>query len=216
MHETEDTPMNEAERNPEPGGVQFDINAILAAAVAVIRQPRAYFAGMPRSGGFVEPLIFAVTLSLAAGLISGILSFVGSPVGFLAFGFAAIIFVPIGAVIGLFVGGGILFGIWKLLGSEQDYETSVRVVAALTAIYPIVAVLYLVPYVGTIVQIVWSTFLLIEASVAVHGLARKKAQLVFGVIAVLMVLVNVSAEHTARSLSDQAEELSKVLEQYRN
>jgi hypothetical protein len=216
--------MNEPENNsnietpPEAdvsnGGFQFDINDILAKALAVIKTPGDYFRNMPVSGGFQEPLIFAITLSLAAGIISGILSFFGSPVGFLAYGLAAIIFVPIGATIGMFIGGGVLFLIWKVMGSERDYEASVRCASAMTAITPITAVLYLVPYLGTVIGLAWSAYLVIEASVAVHGLDRKKAQIVFGIIAAIGILLNVSAEHTVRSLSDQAEELQKVLEQY--
>ncbi|MDT8320538.1 MAG: YIP1 family protein [Xanthomonadales bacterium] len=218
MSETENTQGTETTTEPEapPGGFQFDINAILAQALAVIKTPKDYFRNMPVSGGFVEPLIFAITLALAAGIISAVLSFVGSPVGFLAYGLAAIVFVPIGATFGLFVGGGILFVIWKLMGSERDYEASVRCAATMTAIYPIMAVLYLVPYLGTIVGLAWGAYLAIEASVAVHGRERKKAQIVFGVLAALGILMNVSAERTARNLADQAEELSKVLEQSGN
>jgi len=218
MNEPENTTGAEPvpEREAAPVGFKFDINDIVAKAVAVIKTPGEYFRSMPVSGGYLEPLIFAITLSLAAGIISGILSFFGAPVGFLAYGLAAVIFVPIGATIGLFIGGGILFLIWKLMGSERDYEASVRCVAAMTAVYPITAVLYLVPYLGTVVGLAWGAYLAIEASVAVHGRDRKQAQIVFGILAAIGILMNVSAEHTARNLSDQAEELSKVLEQLGN
>jgi len=154
-------------------------------------------------------------MSLASGIISGILSFVGSPVGMLAFGLVAIIYIPIAATIGSFIGAGILYLIWKLMGSERDYEASFRCLAALSAIYPITAVLYLVPYLGTVVSIAWGAFLLIEASVAVHGRQRRTAQLVFGILAVLLIIMNVNAERTARNLADEVDQLNKVLEQYK-
>jgi len=218
MNEPENNPSNETGQKEQNSQASFGIdpNAILGKALAVIRTPGAYFREMPVSGGFMEPLIFAIAMSLVAGFVSAILSFVGSPVGFLAYGLAAIIVIPIGTTIGLFIVGGILFGIWKLMGSGKDYEASVRCVASLSAIYPITAVLYLVPYLGTIVGLAWGAYLLIEASVAVHGRDRKQAQIVFGVITALLILMNVGAEHTARNLADQAEELGKVLEQYNN
>jgi uncharacterized membrane protein YdjX (TVP38/TMEM64 family) len=39
-------------------------------------------------------------------------------------GFGAIIFMPIAVAIGSFIGAAILFVIWKLMGSQEDYETA--------------------------------------------------------------------------------------------
>ena len=100
------------------------------------------------------------------------------------------------------------------MGSEQDYEASFRCLAATMAIYPVTTLLSILPYIGTIATVAWGTYLLIEASVAVHGRERKTSQLVFGVIGVVLLIMNVSSEHTVRKLGDQAEELSRALEQY--
>lgn len=208
--------MTEPERKePSPqSAVNFDINEIIATAKSVITAPAAHFRSMPTSGGLINPLIFIIVMSLATGIISGILSFVGSPVGMLAFGLAAIIFIPIAATIGAFIGAGILYLIWKLMGSERDYEASFRCLAAVSAIYPVTVVLYLVPYLGTVVSVGWGAFLLIEASVAVHGRQRRTAQLVFGILAAILIITNVGAERTARNLSAEAERLNEILEQY--
>ncbi len=210
--------MNEPVQNDSntDSGVKFDVNDIIATARKIITAPAAYFQSMPTSGGLINPLIFIIAMSLVAGILSGILSFIASPVGLLAFGLAAIIFIPIFATIGAFIGGGVLYVIWKLMGSDQDYETSFRCLAAVSAIYPVTAVLYLVPYLGTIVSLAWGAFLLIEASVAVHGRQRRSAQLVFGIIAALMIISNVSTEHTARNMADEAERLNEMLEQYKD
>ena len=199
--------------NPSPEStVKFDINDIVATAKTVITAPAEYFQSMPKTGGLVNPMIFIVTMSLATGIISGILSFVGSPVGLLAYGLAAIIFIPIVAIIGAFIGAGILYLIWKLMGYEQDYETSFRCLAAVSAIYPITAALYLVPYLSTVVSLAWGAFLLIEASVAVHGRNRRSAQIVFGILAAILIFMNVSAEHTARNFMGEAERLNEMME----
>jgi hypothetical protein len=203
--------------DPNPNSsAKFDIDDIIVTAKTVITAPKAYFQSMPTRGGLINPLIFIIVMSLISGIISGILSFVASPVGLLAFGLAAIIFIPIFATIGAFIGGGILYLIWKVMGSEQDYETSFRCLAAVSAIYPVTAVLNLVPYLGTIVSVAWGAFLLIEASVAVHGRQRRSAQLVFGIIAAILIFMNVSAEHTARNLAKEADRLNEMLEQYKD
>lgn len=193
----------------------FDINDIIATAKSVITAPAAYFQSMPTSGGLIRPLVFVIAMSLAAGIVSGILSFVGSPVGMLAYGLAAIIVIPISATIGAFIGAGILYLVWKLMGSERNYEASFRCLAAITAISPITAVLQLVPYLGTVVGLAWGAYLLIEASVAVHGRQRRSAQLVFGILTAILIIMNVGAERTARQFAGEAERLNEVLEQYK-
>ncbi len=192
---------------------KFDVNLVIDNAKSVITSPSRYFQKMPKSGGLVEPMIFIIVMAVITGVLSAVLSFFGSPVGMLALGLAAIIYIPIGALIGAFIGAGVLFVIWKLMGSEENYEVAFRCMAATMAIYPITAVLSILPYIGSIVGVAWVTFLLIEASVAVHGRDRKTSQLVFGIIGAVLVFMNVSSEHTARQLGDQAEELSHILEQ---
>lgn len=194
--------------------VKFDINSILNNARSVITSPAAYFQNMPKTGGLVEPLIFVVAIAVVTGVLATALSFFGSAAGMLAFGLASIIFFPIGAVIGAFIGAGILFVIWKLMGSEQNYEVSFRCLASIMAIYPITTVLSVLPYIGGIASVVWGTYLLIEASVAVHGRDRKTSQLVFGIIGAVLLFMNISSEHKVRQLGDQMEELNRTLEQY--
>src|SRR5690606_15176985 len=117
----------------------FDINKVIADAKLVITAPATYFQGMPKTGGLTNPLIFILVMAVTMGVITAILSFFGSAVGMLAAGIGAVIFVPIAALIGAFIGSAILFVIWKLMGSEQNYEVAFRCFAAATAIYPVIA-----------------------------------------------------------------------------
>ena len=208
--------MSEFDQDTQAQGqsVKFDINSVINDAKSVITAPSTYFQNMKKTGGLVEPLIFIAVMAVVTGVLAAVLSFFFSAVGLRAFGLGAIIFIPIGALIGAFIGAGILFVIWKLMGSEQDYEASFRCLAATMAIYPVTTLLSILPYIGTIATVAWGTYLLIEASVAVHGRERKASQLVFGVIGVVLHIMNVSSEYTIRQMGDQAEELSRVLEQY--
>jgi hypothetical protein len=196
---------------------QFDINKVIADARLVLTNPSAYYQNMPKTGGFAEPLIFIVVMAVAMGVISAILSlFSSAGAGFLALGFGAIIILPISVVIGAFIGAAILFVIWKLMGSVESYETAFRCLAAATAIYPIMALLAIIPYLGTIIGIAWASYLLIEASVAVHGRERKTATIVFAIIGGLMIMSNVSSEYAARNLAVQAEKMGAMFEDYQN
>ena len=98
---------------------RFDIGQVVEQAKSVITNPVGYFQTMPKSGGYANPVIFVAVMGAIMGLVSAVVSLFGSPVGMLAAGVGAIIIMPIFAVIGAFIGGAILFVIWKLMGSED-------------------------------------------------------------------------------------------------
>ncbi|MFA5632898.1 MAG: YIP1 family protein [Porticoccaceae bacterium] len=193
---------------------KFDIHSVINNAKAIITTPATYFQTMPKSGGFANPVIFVAVMAAAAGVIAAVLSLFGSSAGMIGAGLSAIILMPIFALIGTFIGAGILFVIWKLMGSPENYETAFRCLASMTAIYPVVALLSIIPYIGTIVGVVWATYLVIEASVAVHGRDRKTSQIVFGIIGVLLLISNVSSEYAARKAVDHLEDMGSMMEEY--
>ena len=141
---------------------KFDINRVINDAKKIITNPAEYYSTMAKSGGFADPIIFVVVMAAVMGLITAVLSFFGSPIGLMAAGLGAIILVPIAAVISSFIGAAILFVIWKLMGSEQTFETAYRCLAAAAAIYPVIAVLSIIPYIGSIIGVIWGAYLLID------------------------------------------------------
>ena len=193
---------------------KFDINVVIDNARRVLTNPAGYYRDMAKSGGFANPVIFVAVMAAVMGLITAILSLFSSPVGLFAAGFAAVIIMPIAAVIGSFIGAAILFVIWKLMGSEENYETAYRCLSAATAIYPVMAVISIIPYLGTIVGVIWGTYLIIVASEIVHGRDRKTATIVFGILAVLMLIANIGSEHASRQLSEKADDMEKMFEDY--
>jgi len=182
--------------------IQQHINGILPAAKEVITSPGEFYARMPRTGGFLQPLIFMVVLGVVSGLILSVLSLIGlAPGEGLITGLAALIFVPIIVGIFGFVGAAILFVIWKIMGSQESYETAYRCMAYTAAIMPITTVLNLIPYLGVVIGLVWVTYLLVTASIKVHDIKPQTAWIGFGVICAVFVFVSVSAEMAARKLS---------------
>jgi hypothetical protein len=169
---------------------------ILNTAVEVITRPVDFYRKMPKSGGFADPLVFIVAMGLAAGVVQAILSiFMRMPGGI---GLLAVIITPIMAGLFGFVGAAILFGIWKFMGSTQNYETAYRCAAYAAAISPITTLVHPIPYVGGLIGLFWGFYLAATASVEVHGIEPKKARTVFGALAIVFALLSIGAEYSAR------------------
>lgn len=184
----------------------LDAGEIYRTAVQVLTKPDEFFRRMPKTGGFVEPMIFLVVMGVAGGLIQAVAGIAGlRPAGGMAMGVASIIILPILIAVFGFVGAGILFVVWKLLGSQESYETAYRCGAYTGALTPIVTVLHFVPYIGAAVGIALSVYLLVVASEAVHGIPAQKAWVAFGIIGLLLILMNLSAEHAARKIAREGE-----------
>jgi hypothetical protein len=184
-------------------------------AVRVVTAPAEFFKSMPKTGGFVEPLIFAAIMAIIAGIIQVLINILGlsyAHVGF-AESLGRIIVVPIVVVIFSFIGAAIIFVIWKLMGSQKNYETSYRCWAYLMALAPIVAIISIIPYVGGIINIAIYVYFIVIASTQVHNISSQKAWLVFGIIGAVLVLIGISLEYKARSMAPTAEQYRKTAEE---
>jgi len=201
----------------ESTGAGIDFAAIPKTAVAVITSPAEFFRGMPKTGGFVEPLVFMVAMGIVGGIINAVISLLGlSVVAGMAAGVASIVVMPIAVAIGGFIGAAILFVIWKLMGSNESYETAYRCCAYMAAISPITAVLNAIPYAGVVISILISTYFIVIASVEVHNIPSNKAWIVFGIIGAIFILMGISSQLAARRLTSEAakmQEASKALQE---
>jgi len=196
------------------GGSNIDFATIPPTAVKVLTSPSEFFKEMPKTGGFVEPLVFMIAMGVVAGLLQSILSVLRLQVGAgMAMGLGSVIILPIMIGIFGFVGAAILFLIWKLTGSQESYETAYRCGAYIGVLTPISVLLHLIPYVGAVVSVLLMTSFLVTASVAVHNIPSRKAWLVFGIIGGLLVFFSVSAELAARRIGREAAEYQKKAEE---
>jgi hypothetical protein len=192
----------------------IDLASIQKTAMSVLTSPAAFFREMPKTGGFVDPLIFMVIMGIISGLIQTIFSIISLNIaGGMAMGVWSIIWVPIFIVIGGFIGAAILFLIWKLLGSKEDYETAYRCGAYLSVLMPIITVLGIIPYLGSAIGIALYVYFLVIASVEVHKIPSQKAWLVFGIIGAILIILNISGQITARKYSREAGKLREKMEQ---
>jgi len=166
---------------------------IPAIAIKVITNPVGFYQNMPRSGGLVDPLIFMVVLAVLSGVLSAVLSLFGfGMAGIMAGGLIAVILVPVFVLIFGFVGAAIAFVIWKIMGSQENFETALRCIAYTAAVAPINAVLSIIPYIGSLASALWPMALLALATIHVHGRSQQASWAVFGTIGVILALISVS------------------------
>jgi len=192
----------------------INLSSIQKTAVSVLTSPSAFFREMPKTGGFVEPLIFMVIMGIISGLIQTVFSLVGLHIaGGMAMSVWSIILVPIYIAIGGFIGAAILFVIWKLLGSKESYETAYRCGAYISVLMPIITVLGLIPYLGLAIGIALYVYFLVIASVEVHKIPSQKAWLVFGIIGAILIIMNISAQMSAKKFSREAVKFREKMEE---
>ena len=209
-----------------------DINfaAMLQIAVRILTAPAESFREMPKKGGFLEPLVFALVMGLTASIILAIWSLLGFGYGGgaspgVAAIFLSIIYMPAIFAICSFIGAAIVFLIWKLMGSKQKYEVFYRCMAYLMALAPIIAIIEVIPYAGTILSFAIVTFYIVIASAEVNGIPVRKALQVFGIIGVVWIIgvgltmLSLYSEHSARNPTPEqvrkaAEETAKEYQRH--
>jgi len=177
------------------------VNATLGNWATALINPPKFFADMERTGGYLEPLVFAVSAGLAAGIVRMVLGLVGW--GFYMTAGAAlvaIVLTPIFVGIGSFIGSGIFYLIWQAMGSKAPFETAYRCAAYVTAIAPFAVLIRLIPYAGGVIALAWGCWLLVVASEKVHGIARNKALVVFGAVFAVLAVLGLVSEYHARHL----------------
>ncbi len=193
------------------------ISNILEKARTVLTAPRDFYRHMPKSGGFLEPILFMIVMAAVGAIILITFGFLGlGALSAFGIGIGSLIFMPIMAVIGSFIGAGGMFVIWKLMGTQESFEVAYRCVAYASAIYPVVALIGLVPYIGSIVGVAWGMYLLFLATKEVHQLNEKRASMVFGILGVLLILSNISSEMASRRLTTEFEKMEPAMENIQN
>ncbi len=184
-------------------------NKIIQTALKILKTPVAFYQTMPKSGGYLEPMLFVIVMAIFVGLIMTLFSILGLGMhGGMMAGIGTILFTVIASIISSFIGAAIIFVIWKLLGSNESYEVSYRCIAYASVVYPLVAILSPIPYLGSILSTLLGTILMIIASIEVHGIKPKTAYIVFCVLGIIAALTNISNEMVVRNMAEQTDEFT--------
>ncbi|MCE5194225.1 MAG: YIP1 family protein [Nitrospiraceae bacterium] len=194
------------------------IENLLSTAVKVITNPWGFYREMPKTGGFQDPIIFfivMVVIAMVIGFIGALLHIGGAPIGVMAGTAGALIGIIIGPIVGLvfsFVAAAILFVIWKIMGSQENYEVAYRCAAYSSGIVPITTILGFIPYIGSLLALIWGFYLLIVASIETHKIKSNVAWLVWGIIAAIFIIVSLSAQIAARKFASDWPTKAKEME----
>jgi len=96
----------------------------------VLTDPEGFYSEMPKEGGYQKPLKFAAINFAIAGLLLGII--IGQ--SFIERIAIVPIFMVIGGIVGLFIGGLILLIFFKIFGGSGSYEGTVRILSYSSAV----------------------------------------------------------------------------------
>ncbi len=191
----------------------IDFAALPATAIKVITSPAVFFREMPKTGGFLEPLVFMVVMGAVAGLVQAILAIIGLNVGAgTGMAIASIVIFPVIIAIFGFISAAIAFVIWKLMGSKESYETAYRCVAYITALWPITTLFGAIPYIGIVLAIVLTVYFYAIAGIEAHKIASQTAWLVSGIIGIILIAMVVGGGIASRALRGQMEKATKEMQ----
>lgn len=175
-------------------GGAFTFQDLFRWAAVLFQSPRDFFRGMERKGGFAVPCLYVLWWSFIS-------SFVGFLVALLRGGrlvqAAGVILGP-PVVVGLgFLMAGLLFVVWHLMGSKEDYETAFRCWAFMAPLGAVGSALGIIPFLPLLV-FAYTFYLVVLATQEVHGIPSRRAWLVWGSLAgacfaILLVLLAVGA-----------------------
>jgi len=159
---------------------------------------------MAKKGGYGTPILYLAFWTFAASFVGLLVSFVRPSAGggTAVVRLSGLIASPFIGVLAGFFFAAILFVIWHLMGSREDFQTAFRVWSFISPLWAAGAVLGLVPYLSVLVLFA-SIYVIIVASEEVHGLPRDRSLIVWGIICgffLLMGLLGITLVQFARNL----------------
>lgn len=184
----------------------FSLSHFWRGAIDLFRAPKTLLRSMSKDGGYGKPIVYALLWQYVASLLALIVSFIRplpTPWGTVGKILALLFMPPLTVLVGL-VFAGVFFVIWHLMGSSHNYQTAFRIWALFAPLAVASAVLRLIPYVSLVVTVFYF-YLLVAASVEVHGIRPTKAwtvwSLLLAVFALLVVVAGVLGAARGRLLS---------------
>jgi hypothetical protein len=164
----------------------------------VVLQPVGFFAGLPRRGSLLNPLVFALICTEIAAILGGLLSLAGAGGAFVTeYGFevpenegvgefiGSVVFAPIGSAIGVFVVAGIAHLLVRLVvGATNAGCGATFRVAAYTSVTSLVS---WIPFIGGLLAL-YGIYLAMVGIREMHNTTTGKALLVV-LLPVIVIVV---------------------------
>jgi hypothetical protein len=164
----------------------------------VVLQPVRFFAGLPRRGSLLNPLVFALICTEIAAILGGILSLAGAGGAFVTgYGFevpenqgvgefiGSVVLAPIGGVIGVFVVAGVAHLLVRLVigATNAGFGATFRV-AAYTSVTSLVS---WIPFIGDLLAL-YGIYLAVVGIREMHSTTTGKALIVV-LLPVIVIVV---------------------------
>ena len=198
-------------RSGSGGEFEFSnpVGSFVDVARRVVLQPARFFAGVPRSGAFLNPLVFALVCVVISAILSAVLVLTGvqqnpgfnpNPQNAIPSVFApgsallGIVFAPIGGAIGLFIAAAIQQLLVRLIVGQNNsgFGATFRV----AAYSQVTGLINWIPIVGPLLAL-YGLYLSIVGIRETHATTTGKAALVvlipFAVVLVVALIVVVAA-----------------------
>jgi len=178
--------------------------ALVQAFLAVLTRPAAFFESVKGQVGFRDPLVFAVAMGLAGGVIHAVLALAHLLPAGVGVGLAMIVLMPIFAVIGCFVGGAIVHVVAMIAGGKGSFEQSVRIAGYCSAVLPVGALLSFIPGVQYLPSF-YGLYIAALGIIALHLADRRRTFIVTGVLAAILAIfavMGMMAASAARRAGD--------------
>jgi hypothetical protein len=173
------------------------VNSFVEVVRRMVLQPAAFFAGLPRQGSFLGPLVFALICVEVSAVLIGLLTFIDVPggitsmlgaagnQGFLAF-LGGLVITPIAATVGIFLTALVThLLVLVVVGSgHSGFGATFRIVSYSS----VTSLLGWIPFIGWI----FSLYRLYLATVGIremHGTTTGRALLVVLLPAILVLLL---------------------------
>jgi hypothetical protein len=173
------------------------VNSFVEVVRRMVLQPAAFFAGLPRQGNFLGPLVFALICVEVSAVLIGLLTFIDVPggitsmlgaagnQGFLAF-LGGLVITPIAATVGIFLTALVthLLVILVVGSGHSGFGATFRIVSYSS----VTSLLGWIPFIGWI----FSLYRLYLATVGIremHGTTTGRALLVVLLPAILVLLL---------------------------
>jgi hypothetical protein len=189
-----------ASRTTTSGGdynLSDPVDSFVEVVRRVVLQPVAFFAGLPRQGSFLGPLVFALICVEISAVLIGLLTFVGVPggitwlfgargdQGFLAF-VGGLVITPIAATVGIYLSALVthLLVILVVGAGHSGFGATFRIVSYSS----VTSLLGWIPFIGWI----FSLYQLYLATVGIremHGTTTGRALLVVLLPAILILVL---------------------------
>ncbi|MCK9266851.1 YIP1 family protein [bacterium] len=182
--------------------------------------PVELYKNLEQEGGYLESLVYFIIMVFIVYLFFILSStFFHTPLFAISIGIF-ILFIPL-TLISFFVSTVILHIIWGALGSNENFDTSMRCNASFAPLLPACVLFSFIPFLGRWVGIVAYLFVLyfyvIFASVYVHKIEEEKAKksflTVFIILAVLRITGLAKSEIMVRRQKKQSQDMIRQMEE---